>query len=229
MNSYLEKYELDIIQLKQFEKYYELLIAENRKYNLTSIVEKKEVYIKHFCDSLEIINVMDFSKIVNICDIGSGAGFPGLPLKIKYPHLKLVIVESNRKKTMFLKMVVDMLKLDDVYILNERVEEIDIKYKDYFDLVVARAVSTLPILMELCIPYVKVEGNFVAMKGINYEDEIEKAQTGLKKLKSSIFAIKLYNLDEDMGNRALIIINKKNKTSSDYPRRYAIIKKSPLK
>ena len=104
MNSYLEKYELDIIQLKQFEKYYELLIAENRKYNLTSIVEKKEVYIKHFCDSLEIINVMDFSKIVNICDIGSGAGFPGLPLKIKYPHLKLVIVESNRKKTMFLKI-----------------------------------------------------------------------------------------------------------------------------
>lgn len=229
MNNYLEKYNLNTFQLKQFEKYYELLIIESKKYNLTTIIDKREVYIKHFSDSLEIINVIDFSKISTVCDIGSGAGFPGIPLKIKYPHITLSIVESNGKKANFLKMVVDLLELKDVYILNERSEEIDSKYRDYFDLVVARAVSTLPILMELCIPYVKVDGNFIAMKGSNYEEEIETAQKGLKKLKSSIFAIKLYRLDEEMGDRALVIISKKEKTHIDYPRRYAVIKKSPLK
>ncbi|HHX79137.1 MAG TPA: 16S rRNA (guanine(527)-N(7))-methyltransferase RsmG [Acholeplasmataceae bacterium] len=229
MNNYLIKYDLSSFQLKQFEMYYELLVSENKKYNLTSIIDKKEVYIKHFSDSLEIINVIDFTQIATLCDIGSGAGFPGIPLKIKYPELKLFIVEANGKKALFLKMVVDLLELKDVYILNERSEELDFKYRDYFDLVVARAVSNLQILMEICLPYVKVEGNFIAMKSSNYEDEIEKSQKGLKKLKSSIFAIKLYTLDEEMGDRALIIISKNEKTSIDYPRRYAVIKKSPLK
>ncbi len=229
MNKYLEKYNLNTFQLNQFEKYYELLINENQKYNLTSIVDKSEVYIKHFCDSLEIINVIDFTKISNICDIGSGAGFPGIPLKIKYPDLKVWIVESNGKKANFLKMLIDLLDLKDVYILNKRSEELELKYRDYFDLVVARAVSNLPVLMELCIPFVKVDGNFIAMKGSNYEEEIDKARNGLKKLKSSIFAIKLYTLQEDMGDRALVIISKLEKTNIDYPRRYAVIKKTPLK
>ena len=229
MNNYLIKYDLSSFQLKQFEMYYELLVSENKKYNLTSIIDKKEVYIEHFSDSLEVINVIDFTQITSLCDIGSGAGFPGIPLKIKYPELKLFIVEANGKKALFLKMVVDLLELKDVYILNERSEELDFKYRDYFDLVVARAVSNLQILMEICLPYVKVEGNFIAMKSSNYEDEIEKSQKGLKKLKSSIFAIKLYTLDEEMGDRALIIISKNEKTSIDYPRRYAVIKKSPLK
>lgn len=229
MNNYLKKFNLDNFQLEMFEKYYEFLISENKKYNLTSIIDKREVYIKHFADSLEVAQLIDVNKINIMCDIGSGAGFPGIPLKIKYPNLKLVIIESNGKKTNFLNHLVSLLGLKDVFILNERIEELDAKYRDYFDLVIARAVSPLPILMELCIPFVRVDGSFIAMKGINFEEEIESSQKGLKKLKSSIFAIKLYSLDDNMGERSLVIISKLEKTSIDYPRRYALIKKNPLK
>ena len=213
----------DLNNNSAFEKYYTFLVEENKKYNLTSITDKKEVYIKHFLDSLSIENIVDLNNI-SLCDVGSGAGFPGIPLKIMYPEMKLTIVEPTLKRCNFLKQVVDMLELKNVEIINDRAENI----KDmHFDLVCARAVSNLSILLEICIPLVKVNGYFVSMKGSNYKEELDASSNALNVLDAKVEEIYEYDLEE-YGKRVLLKIKKLKETKRIYPRMYSQIKKKPL-
>ena len=149
----------DLYSNNQFKIYYEFLISENEKYNLTSITNKDEVYIKHFYDSIQLENIINFEKKIDMCDVGSGAGFPSIPLKILYPNINLTIIEPTLKRCNFLKELCEKLKLENVTIINDRAENIkDLK----FDIVTARAVSNLPILLELCIPLTKGNAYFIA-------------------------------------------------------------------
>lgn len=213
----------DLAKIDAFEKYYKFLVGENNKYNLTSIIDEDEVYIKHFLDSLSIENIIDLDNI-SLCDVGSGAGFPAIPLKIMYPNIKLTIIEPTLKRCNFLKQVVEMLNMKDVEIINDRAENI----KDmHFDVVCARAVSNLSILLELCIPLVKVNGYFISMKGSNYKEELDDASNALNALDAKVEDIYEYDLEE-YGKRVLLKIKKIKETKKIYPRMYSQIKKKPL-
>ncbi len=216
--------ELIFEQQELFRKYYEFLIQENKKYNLTAITDEEEVYYKHFYDSLTLIKTNLIKEGVSLCDIGSGAGFPGIPLKIIYPNLKLTIVESQTKKTEFLKKLVNFLELDNVEIINKRAEEY--AHTKYFDIVTARAVADLSILNELCLPLVKKGGYFIAMKG-NYEEELKRTLNGINILGGKLIEVLSFELPKEMGKRNLIII-KKEKIVQLYPRAFSQIKKKPL-
>ena len=216
--------ELTFEQQELFRKYYEFLIQENKKYNLTAITDEEEVYYKHFYDSLTLIKTNLIKEGVSLCDIGSGAGFPGIPLKIIYPNLKLTIVESQTKKTEFLKKLVNFLELDNVEIINKRAEEY--AHTKYFDVVTARAVADLSILNELCLPLVKKGGYFIAMKG-NYDEELKRTLNGINILGGKLIEVLSFELPKDMGKRNLIII-KKEKMVQGYPRAFSQIKKKPL-
>ena len=217
---------IDNIKSNQlFDEYYKFLIEENEKYNLTAITEKEEVFYKHFLDCAKALEYIDLSGKV-ICDVGSGAGFPGIVLKILCPSLKLYIIEPIGKRCSFLNMLVTRLNLKDVVIINDRAENVK-QYRNYFDYVFARAVSNLPVLIELCIPLVKVSGSFIALKGSNYQEEIDSSKNALDELKSLILKIDTYEL-KDYGLHSIININKKSKTPDKYPRAYAQIKHKPL-
>ena len=224
----LKEFNLNSYQEKQFERYYEYLISENQKFNLTSITEKKEVYIKHFYDSLKVKDAIDLNQVNTLCDIGSGAGFPAIPIKIFYPHLNLTIIEPTQKRCKFLSEVVKLLELDNVTILNERSENLKNTYRDYFDVVVARAVASLPILLELTIPYVKLDGHFLAMKGLSYIEELAEAQNAIKLLDIQLNNTYFYELPDDLGKRVILDFLKMKKTNLKYPRAFAQIKKNHL-
>lgn len=213
--------------MDKLELYYEFLISENQKYNLTAITNKEEVFIKHFEDSLSVEKIIDLNNLSTICDVGSGAGFPGVVLKIKYPHLKLTIIEPTLKRCNFLSQLVLKLGLKDVIIINGRAEDMK-NMRESFDLVVARAVSSLPILLELCIPLVKVKGFFIALKGSNYKLEVNDSSNALKLLSSTIEESLEYELSNNYGTHSLIKVLKLNKTNNNYPRLYKDIKNKPL-
>ena len=213
--------------MDKLEIYYDYLVSENKKYNLTAITNKEEVYIKHFEDSLSVDKIIEFNNITSICDVGSGAGFPGIVLKIKYPHLKLTIIEPTTKRCNFLSQLVLKLDLKDVIIINGRAEDMN-NLRSSYDLVVARAVSSLPILLELCIPLVKVNGYFIALKGSNYKAEIEQSVNALQILNASIEELFEYELSNNYGMHSLIKISKEKATNNNYPRLYKDIKNKPL-
>lgn len=218
-------FDLSEKQLNQFERYFELLVEWNEKINLTAITEKKEVYIKHFLDSLYAIKAIDFSN-QSICDIGSGAGFPGIPLKIIYPDLDLTIVDALNKRIKFLDLICDELGIEANNV-HARAEEYIKDKREYFDVVFARAVARLNILSELCIPFVKINGYFVALKGSN-RDEIKDAGMAISKLGGTIEDVINYSLPFDMGERNIVKVRKKQKTKQKYPRNFGKIKKMPL-
>ena len=224
MDKYLAKFALSSNQLNQLDIYFKLLIEENQKYNLTSIVDKEEVYIKHFYDSL-FINLKG-DEVIG--DIGTGARFPGLVLKIKYPKLKVYLIESNQKKCRFLNLVIIKLNLKDVYVLNARVEDLGLEYREFFDFVVGRAVSQMRIFLELAVPFLKVGGKVLLMKGKNYQIEVDESLSALKTLNSEICDIIKYELPNNLGSRVIIEALKKKKTSKLYPRTYNLIKGKPL-
>ncbi len=215
--------ELTVQQEKQFRQYYETLIEWNQKMNLTSITEEKEVYFKHFLDSISLRDVLDKTS-GNILDVGSGAGFPSIPLKIMNPDIKVTIVDSTLKRTHFLEHLTKQLQIKDVEIIHARIE--DFKQKDFFDVVTARAVASLPILMEWCAPFVKIDGYFIAMKGPKADDEILAASNAQKVLGLSLQQRHTYPLLENY--RELIVYQKKTKSPKQYPRPLAKIKKHPL-
>lgn len=219
--------EINDIQLEQLNKYYELLIEWNKVMNLTGIVEEQEVYLKHFYDSLTIYKLINLNNIKNLCDVGTGAGFPGIVLKILFPKLKITLIDSLQKRINFLNEVIKNLDLKDIEAIHFRIEEYAITNRDKFDVVTARAVAPLNILSEYCIPLVKENGYFVAMKG-NALEEINDSTNALKLLNSHIEEIKEFKLPIEESKRMLIKVKKNNKTIKKYPRKYSEIKKNPL-
>jgi 16S rRNA (guanine527-N7)-methyltransferase len=198
-------YELSEYQLKQFEMYYEFLIEYNQKVNLTRITEKEGVYIKHFLDSIIPVKQVDFSKINKLIDMGSGAGFPGIPLKILYPHLEVLLVDARKKKLVFLDKLIEKLKLSNTSTLHERLEKI--QKKNYFDLATARALSSLEDILKYAYPLVNSGGLILSYKSLTYEDEINDVS---KKYKENTEVVSISNtiLPNDSGTRNNILIKK---------------------
>ncbi len=220
-------FELSDRQQEQFDIYYRTLIEYNRKVNLTRITEETEAYFKHFFDSLTMINSVDLKNYQTICDMGAGAGFPSIPLKIIYPHLKITIIDSLGKRIKFLKTLLEALQINDVKLVYDRIEIYAKDHQKQFDIVTARALGPLQIILELGLPMVKEGKFFLAYKASNYQEEIGLAQNVLKVLKGNIVDIKEIELPLDMGFRSHIII-KKEKHVLGYPRAFAAIKKNPL-
>ena len=210
--------------LKDLEAYYNILKEENTKYNLTRIISQEDVYLKHFYDSLTITKIVDINN-QSICDLGSGAGFPGLVLAICFPNTKITLIESNGKKCYFLNTVKEKLNLNNVNIINTRVEEYARKNREIFDIVTARAVAPLKHLLEYGVPLVKIEGSFIAMKA-NIEGEIENIDNYYAKLDIKETKKMVFNLPKENSLRTLLKYQKLKVTNQKYPRRYSdIIKK----
>ena len=212
--------------LEKLEKYYELLVEYNKVMNLTGITEKNEVYLKHFYDSLTITKIIDLNKIESLCDLGSGAGFPGIVLKIFYPNLKITLIDSLNKRINFLNTVIKELNLKDIEAIHDRIEEYSKQNKEKYDIVTARAVAPLNILLELGINLVKKDKYFIALKG-NIETE-PNYENAIKLLNCKIDNIIKFKLPKEESNRSLIIIIKISSTPLKYPRKYNDIKRKPL-
>jgi len=221
-------FELSLNQIKQFEDYYRFLIEYNEITNLTRIVEKKDVYYKHFYDSLTVLNIIDFKNINTICDMGSGAGFPSIPLKILFPHLKITIIDSLNKRINFLIDLCKRLSLESVELIHGRVEEYAKFHQNYFDIVTARALGKLVLISEMGLPMTKINGWFISYKSIEYQEELKEARLPIKNLGGSIVDIYEMNLPYDFGYRVLIKV-KKDKHIEGFPRAYAQMLKKPLK
>lgn len=218
---------LNDIQKEQLEKYYEYLIEYNSHTNVTSITNKEDVYLKHFYDSILLTQSTNFNNINSMLDIGCGAGFPGLVIKIIYPNINLTLLDSNNKKTTFCSNLVNILGLENIEVINKRAEEYIKGKREYYDLVTARAVKDLSILNELAIPYVNVNGYFIAMKS-NYEEELNNSINGINTLGGKYLETKNIDLPNNLGTRNFVIIKKINKTNIKYPRQYNQILKKPL-
>ena len=214
---------LDKEKLSLFEKYYEILSFYNEKFNITAITEKNEVYLKHFVDSL--IGAKFITG--DFLDVGSGGGFPAIPIKILKPELKATLLEATGKKCEFLREVVKELELKNTEVIYGRAEELahDKFYREKFEFCTARAVAALPILTEYCLPFVKSGGKFVAYKG-DAEQEIIDAENAVKILGGKIEKVEKIDLSGNL--RTIIVINKENKTPLEYPRANAKIRKKPL-
>ena len=221
------EYELSPRQLEQFEIYFNFLVEYNNYVNLTAITEKEEVYIKHFYDSILVSKVYDFNNVKTLCDVGSGAGFPSIPLKILFPHLHVTIVDGLDKRITFLKQLTQKLGLENMNLVHGRAEDYAKDHRETFDVVTARAVARANILNELCIPLVKVGGYFISMKGKNAEEEINEGNS-LNLLKAKIVKQNEYYLPKEESKRVLILIEHFEKCPLKYPRAFASIKKNPL-
>lgn len=213
-------------QLNQLERYYELLVEKNKVMNLTGIVEKEEVYLKHFYDSLTIVKSIDLNKISNLCDIGTGAGFPGLVLKIVFPQLKVVLLDSLNKRVDFLNNVIYTLNLKNIEVIHTRAEEYALSHRNSFDVTTARAVANLSILLEYAIPMTKVGGYFIALKG-NVREELEDSKNALKELNTTFIDLCEFSLPVENSIRSICKFQK-NGDVKKYPRKYSEIKKRKL-
>lgn len=218
--------EINDIQLEKLEKYYEILERENKLYNLTSITEKESVFLKHFYDSLTIVKIIDLND-ESLCDLGTGAGFPGMVLKIMFPNLKVTLIDATLKKCKFLEKVIKELKLENIKVINARVEEYAKIEREKHDIVTARAVAPLKHLLEYGIPLLKVNGIFVAMKG-NINEELNGIEIYENKLKIKQIKKMDFQLPIESSNRTLIAFIKLEKTDIRYPRKYSEIKKKSL-
>jgi len=223
----LKKIGIDITdeQLVLLDKYYHLLTLWNEKINLTRITEENDVYLKHFYDSLTLYRVIDLNSDLSLCDVGTGAGFPGLVLKIVFPTLRITLVDALLKRVNFLKLVIDELGLKDIEVYHDRAESFARVNREKFDIVTSRAVANLRVLSELSIPMVKVNGYFVAMKGL-CDDEIDEASDILKRLGSSVEVVDNFTLPVENSQRSLIKVRKSVKTEHKYPRNFDKIKKA---
>ena len=211
-------------QLDQLRIYQEYLVEYNSHTNLTAITKKDEVYLKHFYDSLTIVKAIDLNNVNTLIDVGTGAGFPGMVLKIIFPHLHVTLLDSNNKKTTFLSNLVEKLGLINIEVINTRSEDYAHLNLDKYDVVTARAVTHLKALTELCLPLVKVGGYFIPLKS-NVEEELKEAKKIVDILKGSIIKIEKFNLPVENSLRNILLIKKINKNPKGYPRNYNKIKK----
>ena len=217
-------------QKSQFDLYYELLIEWNRIMNLTGITDYDEVNLKHFTDSLTISRIIDMAQINTLIDVGTGAGFPGIPIKIAFPHIKVYLLDSLNKRIKFLNEVIKKLGLKNIYAFNGRAEDFakDRQYREKFDVCVSRAVANLSTLSEYCIPFVKTGGYFVSYKGGDSDEEVIRSENAITLLGGEIENTDRFFLpDTDMG-RTLIKIRKRKSTPNRYPRKAGIPSKEPL-
>ena len=223
----LKKINIDINeeQLNKLETYYNFLIEYNKNVNLTRIVDKSEVYLKHFYDSLTLVKAIDLNNINSLCDVGTGAGFPGMVLAIVYPTLSVTLVDALQKRINFLDELTNKLELKNVKTVHVRIEEYAKDNREKYDIVTCRAVANLRILSEISIPLVKVDGYFIPMKA-NIDNEIEESKNILNKLDCTIEKVLDFKLPIENSTRTLVIIKKNNKTSVKYPRRFDLIKKN---
>lgn len=215
-------------QLSAFQRYYELLIDWNEKMNLTAITEYRDVLFKHFLDSVSIIKSCDMSKVTDLIDVGTGAGFPGIPLKIMFPYLKVTLLDSLNKRLNFLNEVIDELSLENIYTVHGRAEDISrlADHREKYDLCVSRAVANLSTLSELCLPFVKTGGSFVSYKSEKANEEIKSAKKAIDILGGKIADTISFDLDGN--NRTLVIIDKISSTPKKYPRKAGIPAKEPI-
>lgn len=222
--------QLTDVQKGQFDRYYELLIEWNKVMNLTGITDYDEVNLKHFTDSLTIVRINEMNDVSTLIDIGTGAGFPGLPIKIAFPHIKVVLLDSLNKRIKFLDKVIEKLNLDNVVTLHGRAEDYakKVEYREQFDVCVSRAVANLSTLSEYCMPFIKKGGCFVSYKSAESDEEISKSENAIDLLGGKIDKIEKFILPgSDMG-RALVKINKVKNTPKKYPRKAGVPGKEPL-
>ena len=229
-NEYLSDINIEITdkQYEQLMTYYNLLINWNSKINLTSITEKESVFIKHFYDSLSINKIIDLNKVETLCDIGTGAGFPGIVIKIVFPNIHVTLVDSLTKRIKFLEDVKEQLNLENLDIINSRAEVYAKDTREKYDVVTSRAVAKLNVLLELSFALVKENGYFIAMKSTNAEEEIKNSSNAIKKLDAKIDSTKNILLPKINEPRTLIKFIKLKKTPKQYPREFKQISKNPL-
>ena len=209
-------------QIEQFDKYFKLLVEYNKVMNLTGITDYDGVYLKHFYDSLTLVKAFDFNKDISLCDVGSGAGFPAVPLKICFPNINVTIVDSLNKRIEFLNVVIKELGLENIRAIHARAEELDLK--ETFDIVTSRALADINIGLELCLPLVKVNGFYLPMV-VSYD----LGKNTIKLLGGELDKEFSFKLPIENSFRKILKIRKVEKTSSKYPRSFAQIKKKPLR
>jgi 16S rRNA (guanine527-N7)-methyltransferase len=217
-------------QQAAFAKYNDLLLAWNEKVNLTAITEPREVAVKHMIDSLSCHDPAVFPQGAAVIDVGTGAGFPGLPLKILRPDIKLTLLDSLNKRLLFLQEVVAALGLEGVTLVHSRAEEAGRlpEYRERYQVATSRAVARLNVLAELCLPFVRVGGRFVALKGAQYQEELAEAERALKVLGGRLGEVRPVRLPELDDSRAVIYVEKREITPAAYPRRPGLPEKKPL-
>lgn len=218
-------------QMEQFARYFELLVEWNQKMNLTAITEEKDVYLKHFYDSISLAFFEDFSTNKSICDVGAGAGFPSIPLKIVFPTLQVTIVDSLNKRITFLTELVNTLGLSPISLVHDRAETVgqQATFRGTFDYVTARAVARLNVLSELCLPLVKKDGFFLALKAAKSEEEITEAKPAIAILGGKFQKEVSFELPITKDVRHIIVIQKKKETPKKYPRKSGVPNKQPIK
>ena len=223
-------WKLTDLQAEQFVRYFELLVEWNEKMNLTAITNFDEVVIKHFIDSATGSLICDFSAVDNVLDLGTGAGFPGVPLKILYPDTEFVLMDSLNKRITFLQEVIDQLGLQKITAVHGRAEEMarNTLYREKFDVCTSRAVANTSTLLEYCMPFVKVHGCFVAYKSGKFQEEITGAKKSLYLLQTELESEKNFMLADTDMERTLVVFRKNGKTSMKYPRKAGMPSKQPL-
>ena len=221
-------------QKQQYIRFYEMLVEKNKVMNLTAITEFEEVIVKHFLDSLAIVKVLSKEMLasdVSIIDIGTGAGFPGIPLKIAFPDIKITLLDSLNKRINFLKEVCEELKLENVELIHGRSEDFgkNPHYRERYDLCVSRAVANLATLSEFCIPFVEVGGSFVSYKAGDCGEEVKESARAVDKMGGRIEAAKEYTVPTSDLNRVLLVIKKEKATPKAYPRKAGTPSREPLR
>ena len=217
-------------QKQQFIDFYEYLVEKNKVMNLTGITEFQEVLVKHFLDSLACVKAVDMKKVTTVMDIGTGAGFPGVPLKIAFSHLEACLLDSLKKRVNFLEETFALLKLQNITAIHGRAEEFakNKSYRETYDLCVSRAVSNLATLSEYCLPYVKVGGKFISYKSGTVQEEAEQAEKAVRILGGKIQDVVYFNLPDSEIQRSLVVIEKIKPTPGKYPRKAGTPLKEPL-
>jgi 16S rRNA (guanine527-N7)-methyltransferase len=222
--------ELSQKQMEQYEKYYKMLVEWNEKMNLTAITEKPEVYLKHFYDSVSAAFYFDFNKHLNLCDVGAGAGFPSIPIKIAFPEIKVTIVDSLNKRITFLEQLSKDLGLEGTTFIHDRAETFgqNPAHREKYEVVMARAVARMSVLSELCLPLVEVGGTFIAMKGNQAGEELQVGEKAISVLGGKLESAYSFTLPVEESERNILIISKQKPTPKKYPRKPGTPNKTPI-
>ncbi len=227
--------ELSDQQIKQFQIYYEMLVETNKVMNLTAITELDEVITKHFVDSIALAavypEICEDHNVIKVLDLGTGAGFPGLPLKIVFPHLQITLMDSLNKRVKFLQSVIDELELTNIIAVHGRAEEAarNVAYREQFDLCVSRAVANTATLSEYCLPFIKVGGKFIPYKASDIEEELNQGKKAIHVLGGKLTEVKKLLLPDSDIERSFLFIDKVQKTPKTYPRKAGTASKEPIR